>query len=80
MPDVITWSLVGGSIVFIIGLISARASRRQTKSKRQSSTVIRDSVHNSANDSVPRKSAMSMAAGGAGNGEENLAAVGNRPS
>jgi len=35
-PQLITWTLAGGSIVFAIGLISAIGSRHQRKSKKVS--------------------------------------------
>lgn len=79
MPDVITWSLAGGTIVFVIGLISAITSRRQRKSRQEAEKFAREEfVARARREDTKPTGAMSMAAsGGARNGEESFASVGN---
>jgi hypothetical protein len=90
--SVITWTVAGGSMMFIIGLISAIESRRQHKAKsddplvKERSVIVLVSDGKAKQDAEP-KSAMSMASGGTGNvsvnafngnAEENLASIGSR--
>lgn len=77
MSEVISWTVAGGSLVFALGLISAIGSRRQRRSKPRAQILIREHVQDSTKRKVVPNSAMSMAAGGVGNGDEDLAPVGN---
>lgn len=77
MVDVLLVTLFGGAVIFGLGLLSMRA--KGTSEGESSKT----SVHpvqtlDSKITKVSERSAMSMAAGGVGNGEENFASVGNR--
>jgi hypothetical protein len=77
MPEVITWTVAGGSLVFALGLISAIGSRRQRRSRRQVQAPIREQMQqNSTKPDVD--GAASMAARGVGS--ENFATAGNHPS
>ena len=64
MSGVITWAVAGGSLVFLIGLISAIGSRRQQKSKPRARIVMREQVQTAPREDVLSEGAMSMAAGG----------------
>ena len=88
--SVITWTVAGGSVVFLLGLISAIGSRRQRKDKRVTEILLRQSVKNPSlrpREDAPMPSAMSMAAAsGVQNGIKvrtegaELATVGNTTS
>lgn len=91
MPEVIRWSVIGGSLVFIVGLVSAIGSRksheiiierldddetREQPAKKPPVYVVISGAQAKAN--TEPTTAMSMAAsGGQLNGEESLAPVGN---
>jgi len=77
MSQLITWTVAGGSLVFLIGLISAIGSRRRRKPKPRVQLLMRVQGEESTGKGTPYAGAMSMAAGGGNNGEENFAAVGN---
>ncbi len=69
--DVITWTVVGGSLVFILGLFSAISARRQRKQKPDTHvTVIEQAEMISPKKKDDRAGEMSMAAGGTGNRTE----------
>jgi hypothetical protein len=77
MQEVIIWTVTGGSLVFVLGLISAFEARRQRESKPRVRVVVREAADNSSKRINTPVSAMSMAASGVANGEENLASVGS---
>lgn len=82
MPEVVTWTVAGGSLVFVVGLISALEARKQRKSRPREQIVVRQIFEESSkNTPVEKRTRVetSMAAGGVANGEENLAPVGNSP-
>lgn len=74
MPEVITWTVAGGSLVFAVGLISALEARRQSKFRPREKIVVQRIVEGSPKD-IPTET--SMAAGGVANGEETLASFGS---
>jgi len=79
MHDLITWTIGGGLVVFAIGLISAFASRRQSRFRRTNS-LQKDKVSITPQEQSPQPNAMSMAERGLGNlnvQEDNLAATGS---
>lgn len=78
MPDVITWTVAGGSLVFAVGLISALGSRRQRKAVHQTRDL-QVQMRESANKDLPATDASSLAARGVGNGRDDFATAGNNP-
>jgi len=73
------WTVVGGSIVFGVGLISAFEARKQRKPMNRDRIVVRGGAVDSAKKNKSIASQMSMAASGVANGEENLASFGSGP-
>jgi hypothetical protein len=94
MSEVIRWALTGGFLIFGLGLISAIGSRRRHKAKSirvgrayapsvdpliEESPIYAVAAATKVKKDGEPISAMSMAASGLLNGEENLASVGNHP-
>lgn len=75
MPEVITWTVVGGLLVFGLGLISALEARRQNQSRARTNSMARRVAANSSNEKHEPASSMSMAAKGVPNGGENFASI-----
>lgn len=80
VEPVIIWGAILGSGVFGLGLVSALNSKRTAQRKRKRMFVTTEQTQTPADTSGAVSKAMSMAAGGIKNGEENLASVGGHPS
>lgn len=81
MTEVISITLIVGSVIFGFGVASAREHRRQRESKAQAQNALREKIAPD-NESLsvqkqPSGTARSMAAQGMRNGEEQFATVGN---
>lgn len=82
MSQLITWTVASGSMVFVLGLVSAIGSRHRRNAKiernesRASVVVVSDHVEIRP---AKRKTGIEMAAGGSSNGgeEDSVAAVGS---
>jgi hypothetical protein len=81
MQEVITWTVACGSLVFVVGLISAFEARRLSKSRPRASKLPTQIVVREPAEYSSRKSneQASMAAGGTINAtrEEELASIGS---
>jgi hypothetical protein len=79
MEQVAVWTIVFGTAIFSIGLISARASRKQRKQKPVSRNFVIEPKGNLVEREDDGTGGLSMAAGGTGNvhvREDDLAAIG----
>lgn len=75
MPEVITWTIVGGSLVFGLGLISAFEARRQNESRQRTNSLTRRVTADTSNEKAELASSMSMAAKGVTNGGGDFASI-----
>ena len=78
MDQVILWTVVIGSGIFTIGMISAISSRKQSKSERPIRSVASEPARAISQEKT-RPSKMDMASVGVSNGEEKFASISGSP-
>lgn len=75
MQEVITWTVIGGCLVFGLGLISAFQARRQNQPGLQGHSEVPRAGANSPIGQPEIQSSMDMAAKGVANGGEGFASI-----